>query len=64
MVSDWLYFVKQSAAADRKESFRKYLEKTKVVNLLTKTLTDLFEMVCLIFLFTASELVFIETIAN
>lgn len=29
---------------DKKEEFRKYLEKTKVISVLTKSLTDLFEL--------------------
>lgn len=36
----------QSSQTDKKEDFRKYLEKANVLVLLTTILTDLYEMVC------------------
>lgn len=34
----------QASQTDKKDEFRKYLERKKVVEVLTKTLTDLFEL--------------------
>jgi hypothetical protein len=40
----WLGVYQASQTADKKDEFRKYLERTKVIHVLTKSLTDLFEM--------------------
>jgi hypothetical protein len=39
-----VFCLQASQNLDKKDEFRKYLERTKVINVLTQCLTDLFEM--------------------